>query len=345
MSGIPGVAIDIHTHVVPGSFPSYKGTRGAHQWPSMAPAQPCHCHVMINGAVYRTVPDSCWLPAQRLPEMDASGITRQILSPMPELLSYWLPLEDAQVLLRHVNEQIAGMIAQQPARFGGLGGVPLQDVDTAIGELEFIMRELGLAGVEIGTHVNGVSIGAPQFEPFFNAARDLGAGIFVHAIHPAGRDRLIGNGLEQVVACPGDVGLAIASMITGGMLDRVPGLRIAFSHGGGAFAIMLPRLEHGWKTSPALQNTLPRSPRSYARELYYDSLVYDADTLRHLVHTFGADRLCLGTDFPFQIRERNPLGVARECGFDEFTVQQLFEGNARRFLALPEAGTAGGMRD
>jgi aminocarboxymuconate-semialdehyde decarboxylase len=264
--------------------------------------------------------------------MDATGLRRQILSPMPELLSYWLPLEDAQVLLRHVNETIATMVRDAPARFGGLGAVPLQDVDAAIGELEYIMGTLGLAGVEIGTHVNNVPIGAPQFEPFFAAARALGASVFVHAIHPAGRDRLVGKGLEQLVAFPGDVGLAIASMITGGMLDRVKGLRIAFSHGGGAFAMMLPRLENGWKMAPALRDTLPRAPSSYARELWYDTLVYDASTLRHLVATFGADRLCLGSDYPFQIRERDPRGAAIAAGFDADTTWALLEGNARRFL-------------
>ena len=326
--------IDIHTHVVPGSFPGYRGTRGAHQWPSMAPAQPCHCHVMINGASYRTVPDTSWLAAKRLPDMDEAALARQILSPMPELLSYWLPPEDAHVLLRHVNETIATMVSDAPTRFGGLGGVPLQDLDAAIAELEFLMRDLGLHGAEIGTHVNGVSIGDPQFEPFFATARALGASIFVHAIHPAGRDRLVGAGLEQLVAFPGDVGLAITSMITGGTLERLPGLRMAFSHGGGAFAMMLPRLEHGWKTSPALKNILPRSPSSYAREFWYDTLVYDAAALRHVASVFGTDRLCLGSDYPFQIRERDPVGAARACGFDEQTTLALLEGNAKRFLGI-----------
>ena len=112
---------------------------------------------------------------------------------MPELLSYWLPAEDAQVLIRHLNDQMASLAARYPARFSALGAIPLQDIDMAVAELEYVVKTLGLPGVEIATHVNGTAIGAPQFEPFFAAAEALGAAIFVHALHPAGRERLIGN--------------------------------------------------------------------------------------------------------------------------------------------------------
>jgi len=131
--------------------------------------------------------------------------------------------------------------------------------------------------VEIATHVNGVSIGDPRFEPFFAAAERLGAAIFVHALHPAGRDRLVGPAAqEQVVAFPGDVALGIASLITGGTLERHSSLRIGFSHGGGAFAMLLPRMQHAWHAIPKVKESVPRSPEEYARRLYYDTLTYSA---------------------------------------------------------------------
>jgi aminocarboxymuconate-semialdehyde decarboxylase len=335
---MPHDGIDIHSHIVPKVFPPYAGKSQAVPWPSMVPAQAGHHHVMISGKIYRTVPDSCWSTSVRLEDMERMRIGRQVLSPMPELLSYWLPPEDATALLRHVNEEIAAMVREAPTRFSGLGGVPLQDVDMAIRELEYGVRELGLAGVEIATHINGVSIGAPQFQPFFSAAQDLGAAIFVHSVHPCGRDRLVGAGaVEQIVALPGDTALAIASLITGGTLDRAPNLRIAFGHGGGAFAMLLPRMEHAWNTMPTVKEAIPHAPRSYVKRLCFDSLVYDRQTLRHIIGVFGADRVCLGTDYPFQIYERDPSGSVERLELDQATTRMLRAGNAARFLDLPAA--------
>jgi aminocarboxymuconate-semialdehyde decarboxylase len=139
-------AIDVHTHIVPEDFPPYAGSARDVPWPSMAPAHACHRHVMISGKVYRTVSDGGWSVPRRIEDMNRMRVACQVLSPMPELLSYWLPLEDAKALLRYLNDQIAAMVAQAPSRFYGLGAVPLQDTDTAIRELEYVMRELKLAG-------------------------------------------------------------------------------------------------------------------------------------------------------------------------------------------------------
>src|SRR5438046_9523144 len=171
--------IDLHTHIVPENFPPYAGRNRDVPWPSMADAHACHRHVMISGKVYRTVADGSWSVARRIEDMAAMRITRQAISPMPELLSYWLPLADAKVMIRYLNDQIAAMIAQAPERFVGLGAVPLQDVDAAIRELEYC-KQLKFAGVEIASHVNGVSIGDARYEPFFGAAGQQGAAIFVH---------------------------------------------------------------------------------------------------------------------------------------------------------------------
>ena len=124
--------IDVHTHIVPANFPPYADSGREVPWPSMAEAHACHRHVMISGKVYRTVSDGCWSVPRRIEDMNRMRVARQALSPMPELLSYWLPLEDAKVLLRYINDQIAAMVGRAPGRFAGLGAVPLQDVDAAI---------------------------------------------------------------------------------------------------------------------------------------------------------------------------------------------------------------------
>jgi aminocarboxymuconate-semialdehyde decarboxylase len=327
-------AIDIHTHVVPENFPPYAGKGKDVPWPSMAEAHACHRHVMIKGSVYRTVSDGCWSVPRRIENMDDARVARQVLSPMPELLSYWLPLADAKAMIRYLNEQLAEMVGRAPQRFVGLGCVPLQDGDAAIAELEYVMKELRFAGVEIASHVNGTSIGDPRFEPFFAAAERMGAAIFVHALRPAGLDRIVGAFPEQAVCFPGDIALAAASMITGGIGARHPKLRIAFSHGGGALSILLPRLVHAWTMIAKAKESLTESPAVTARRFYYDDLVFDPEAIRFLVQSFGASQIVLGTDYPFAMGDADPLGTLEKAGFDSQTVAAITSLNAKKFLSL-----------
>jgi aminocarboxymuconate-semialdehyde decarboxylase len=328
------VAVDIHNHVVPEQFPKYAGKGRDVPWPSMAEAHACHKHVMISGKVYRTVADGCWSVPRRIEAMNETGIGRQALSPMPELLSYWLPLDDAKALIRFLNEEIARMISLAPDRFIGLGCVPLQDMDASLEELDFVINKLKFAGVEIASHVNGTSIGDPRFEPFFAACEKMGAAVFVHALRPAGQDRIVGPFIEQAVCFPGDIALACASMITGGIGARHPRLRIAFSHGGGTMPVLVHRLTHAWKMFPKAQEVLPESPYETARRFYYDDLLFDPRAVRYLVEIFGASQVVVGTDYPFAMGERDPLGELRKTGLDPATIAAITEANALRFLGL-----------
>ncbi len=326
--------IDIHTHVVPERFPAYAGKGRDVPWPAMAEAHACHKHVMISGKIYRTVADGSWSVPRRIEAMGGMRVARQALSPMPELLSYWLPLEDGRNLIRYLNEQIAEMVTRAPERFVGLGAVPLQDVESAILELQFIKNTLRFAGVEIASHVNGVSIGDARFEPFFAAAEQAGAAVFVHALRPAGQDRIVGAFAEQAVCFPGDIALAAASMITGGIAARHPRLRIAFSHGGGALSILLPRLVHAWKMVPKSRESLAESPEVYARRFFYDALVFDPKATRFVIDSFGSSQVCVGSDYPFNMGDSDPLGTLEKSGLDPEIIAAVASGNARRFLGL-----------
>jgi aminocarboxymuconate-semialdehyde decarboxylase len=326
--------IDIHCHIVPERFPAYAGKGRDVPWPSMSDAHACHKHIMISGKVYRTVSDGCWSVPRRLGDMDAMRVARQALSPMPELLSYWLPLEDAKALLRYINDQIGEMVAQAPARFVGLGAVPLQDLDAAVAELEHVMGSLKFAGIEIASHVNGMSIGDPHFVPFFAEVARRGAAVFVHALRPAGMERIVGPLPEQAVCFPGDIALAAASMITGGTATRLPDMRIAFSHGGGAMPILLPRLEHAWKMIAKARETLAESPTVAARRFYYDNLVFDPAAIGFLVQQYGASQVLLGTDYPFVMGDADPLGTLGNAGLDGATLERITSSNAMRFLGL-----------
>lgn len=325
--------IDVHTHVVPREFPRYIGNRSGVPWPSMRDAQPCHRHVVISGNVYRTVSHQAWDVGVRIADMDARNINRQVLSPMPELLSYWLDAGDAAVLSRYLNDTLAGMVASAPHRFSALGAAPLQDIDRAIAELEYAVRTLGLAGIEVGSNVEGVPIGDPRFWPFFEAAEACNAAIFIHPLRPAGMDRLVGPpSLEQVVAFPGEIGLAAASLITSGLLARFPRLRIALSHGGGSIQALVPRMQFAWETQQALRDAIGVAPAEAARGLYYDDLLYSPAAIRALVDLVGEHRVMIGTDYPFAIMDPDPAARVASLELSREIEEQLRWGNAEAWL-------------
>lgn len=328
--------VDVHTHVVPESFPSYFGKLINVPWPSMATTQnPCHRHVMMSGSIYRTVTHQCWDCAVRKVDMESTGVGLQVLSVMPELLSYWLSHEDGAVLSRYLNEVIAKMVSDTPGRFVGLATVPMQDIDSAIRELDFSINTLGLKGVEIGTNVNGMPIGHPDLFPFFEAAVSMDAAVFVHPLRPAGMDRLVGPAaLEQIVAFPGETGLAAASMITGGTFAKLPKLRIAYSHGGGSLSMLLPRLQHAWNTFPPIRQAVTIDPEVAARSMYYDNLVYDAATIHRLLDIFGNSQIMVGTDYPFSIMDADPVSRLQSLDIPESLQNKLRCDNALRWLGM-----------
>ena len=338
MTNTAELLIDVHTHVVPEHFPARLDSLASAAWPSTVPAQACHRHVMVSGKIYRTVSHQCWSCSVRLADMDRLRVDRQVLSPMPELLSPWFDAAAGQAMCRYLNDTIAGMVAEAPQRFTGLGAVPLQDVGLAIAELDHLLHVTGLTGVELPSHVNGAPLGDSRFRPFFEAAADWGAAIFVHPLRPCGMERLVGPAsLEQVLAFPGEIGLAGASLITSGLLAQLPTLRIALSHGGGSLAMLLPRLRHAWRCMPQLREALVADPLVDARRLWFDDLVYDVPTLHHLVALYGADRVMAGTDYPFAIMDPDPAASVEAAAFDATARAALRGGNALRWLGLGSA--------
>src|SRR5262249_32628633 len=223
------------------------------------------------------------------------------------MFSYWAQPDPADDLARYLNDHIAGVVAERPARFAGLGTLPMQSPERAIRELERCVRELGLSGVQIGSNVNGANLDTPELFPVLEAAASLGAAVFVHPWEMAGRDRMPRYWLPWLVGMPAETSLAICSMIFGGVLERLPNLRIGFAHGGGAFPATIGRIAHGFEARPdlcAVVNDV--SPRAYLKRIYLDSLVHDPLMLRHLVDLMGADRLALGSDYPFPLGEAKP---------------------------------------
>ncbi len=341
------MVIDVHSHFVPERFPPKNGRRSDDRWPEMDRFEPGRARVIIGGRNFRTVTEQCWDPRRRLEDMDRDGVDAQVISPMPELLSYWLELPDAVEMAGYVNECIAALVAAGRGRFHGFGMVPLQDPDAAGRELDGL-RGLGLTGIEVGSNVLGRSLGDPRFLPFFREVERQSLPVFVHALHPTMAGRIAGpDQAVNAVGFPTDTGLTIASLITGGTLEACPGLRLAFSHGGGSFPFILPRLENAWSGAwnegdplvpeappSALREALPRSPAEYARRLYYDTLLFDRRAIRYLLEMMGPGRLLVGTDYPFFPREQPVDKTLRSMDLPDAELTAIGSENCLRFLGL-----------
>ena len=325
--------IDVHCHIVPAEFPPAPPSCGAEHWPQMAQRAERQASVMIGGKEFRLVDSRCWDAARRIADMNAEEVGMQAISPMPELLSYWIDAAATLAMARHINRTIADMVHTAPERFVGLGMVPLQDPQLAAKELGALARDT-LVGVEIGSNINGKSPGDSFFDPFFAEAERLDLAVFVHALHPTMTDRLVGKQVAPFIAFPTDVGLAAASCITGRLLEKFPKLRIGFSHGGGTLASFLPRLESGWQKLPTLHQAFA-SPTEMARKAFYDNVVFDRRLLRHLIDCFGDTQIFVGSDYPFGAGQTNSARMFDGLGLSEGQLSALRGGNAARFLNLP----------
>jgi aminocarboxymuconate-semialdehyde decarboxylase len=344
--------IDLHTHILPREWPDLDARYGYPGFVRMEHYQPCCARMMIGDRVFREVSDNVWDPARRIEDCDRTGVTMQVLSTVPVMFSYWAKPADALDLSRRLNDHIAEVVRAYPSRFAGLGTIPLQDPDLAAKELERCLRELGLRGAEIGSHVDAnehfgrldtLNLDNASLQPVWSAAAELDAAIFVHPWDMVGKGRMPKYWLPWLVGMPAETSLAICSMIFGGVFERFPKMRVAFAHGGGAFPSTVGRIEHGFHVRPDLcATTNNTNPRHYLAHdgkpahFFVDSLVHDADALRFLIKLFGAQRIALGSDYPFPLGEDVPgklLESMSDLGTEEKT--QLLSGTAREYLRLP----------
>lgn len=332
--------IDIHTHIIPEHLPDWAARFGygsfirlEHQLGSC----PSCAHMMQGDTLFRRINANCWDDHERISDCDRDGVRMQVLSTIPVMFHYWARPQDALDTSRYLNDHIAQTVGRHPHRFVGLGTVPLQDPQLAIQEMERCVKELGLAGIEIGSHVNEWNLSEPELLPFFEEAERIGAALFVHPWEMMGHDKMRRYWLPWLVGMPAETSLAICSMLFAGVFEKFPRLRVAFAHGGGSFPATFGRIERGFEVRPdlvAIDN--PTSPRHYLGRFWLDSLVHDPEMLDYIARLIGHNKICVGSDYPFPLGESIPGGIVGEMHWTDAEKHQVRWKSALEWLNLPD---------
>ncbi|HXR91907.1 MAG TPA: amidohydrolase family protein [Steroidobacteraceae bacterium] len=331
--------IDIHAHL---SIPAADALLEPHlSGPPMGFSSPQTD--AVNRELFARI--GCKLVAvdERIADMDAAGIDVQAISPMPGQAIYTVPPEVGVEAARVTNEGIASAVARHPERLVGMGVVPLQAPELAVLEMRRCVRELGLRGIEISSHVGGRELAEERFRPFFAAAQEMGVLLFLHPLGFTHGERLRRHYLNNLLGNPIDSTIAIAHLIFEGVLERLPGLKLCVAHGGGYAAAYWGRLDHAWRARADCRAHISNPPSHYLRKLHFDTLVFDAAQLQFLLQTYGPDHLCLGTDYPFDMAEPDPLGFHSVLSDADRT--KILGGTAARLLHVGPLREAPAMGD
>ena len=330
--------IDIHTHILPREIPRWKDKFGYGGFITLEHHKPCYARMLKDdGHHFREIESNCWSTEKRIEECDAQNVNVQVLSTVPVMFNYWAKAQDCADTSKFLNDGITEIVAKYPRRFIGLGTIPLQDTKLAIKELERC-QQIGLVGVQIGSNVNQLNLGEPQFFDFFAACENLGMAVFVHPWEMMGEKEMQKYWLPWLVGMPAETSRAICSLIFSGVLEKCKNLRICFAHGGGSFPYTLGRIEHGFEARPdlvAIDNA--KNPREYLSKFWLDSLVHEPLMLDYLVKLVGAERVALGTDYPFPLGESEPGKMIEAMPFDEKTKARLLHGAALEWLNLDKS--------
>lgn len=271
----------------------------------------------------------------RLADMDRQGVDVQAIAPPPGQFYYWAAPDLGAELARLVNDHLADFAAQRPDRFRAFGSVPMQSPEHAVKELERCATVHGMRGIELCTHVMGEDLSSPRFGEFFAAAEAHGVVLFLHPQGFTQGERLTEHYFSNILGNPIECTLAIAHLVLGGVLDRHPALKFYVAHGGGYLPFHAGRMEHAWHARPDVRASSRHPPSFYLRRsFWWDTVVFDPRSVRHLIDLYGADRVLLGTDFPFDMGEEDPLGLfARVPGVTPEEAEKVLGGNAETLLA------------
>ncbi|MGB1076063.1 MAG: amidohydrolase family protein [Flavobacteriales bacterium] len=330
--------IDTHTHILPRKMPRWTEKFGYGQFIHLEPSnRPGYARMMQGDKFFREIASNCWDARERIEEYATHGTQVQVVCTIPVMFSYDANPADALVLGQFLNDHLTDLAKEHPKHYVALATVPMQDPDLAIRELERVHSH-GHRGVQIGSNINGLNLSEPRFFEFFGACERLGMAVMVHPWEMMGRQEMEKYWLPWLVGMPAETSRAACSMIFGGVLERLPGLRVMFSHAGGSFLPTLGRVEHGFNCRPdlvAIDNSV--NPREYLGKFWIDSITHDPDLLAYVMKIQGSDKICLGSDYPFPLGDLDIGAYIAEMDLPESTVEDIYHNAALDWLGLPKS--------
>jgi len=272
---------------------------------------------------------------ERIADMDRMGVDVQAISISPYQYYYWAESDIGRDVSKMINDDLAGAVASKPDRLVGLGTVPLQNTEMAIAELERCINELGFKGVEINSQIAGEDLSAPRLAPFWAKVEELDVLVFIHTAGFSHPDRLTDHYFINLIGHPIEATLAISRLIFDGVMERHPGLKVVVAHGGGYLPAYSGRMDHAYRARKDVREGLPDLPSDYLKRFYFDTMVFEPDQLEYLIKKYGADHILLGTDYPYDMGEDDPVGlVNRVEGLTEHDCSAICGGNAAKLLNI-----------
>jgi aminocarboxymuconate-semialdehyde decarboxylase len=325
--------IDIHSHFLPRECFNTPENKSRKFRPSIIRDPSGKEFMYLDGIQINPDIEQLFDPERRIQDMKKAGYDMQALSPLP-IFYYSADVETALSLCREENEAIAGMVKDHPDSFIGLASVPMQNTTMAVKELEYAVKKLGLSGVEINTNVDGKNLDEPEFLPFFAAAQEMDVPVFLHPHFIAGAERMKKYYMTNLVGNPLDTSIAIASIIYGGVLEKLPKLKLIFSHAGGNIPYIRGRIDHGYKVIPECHNAIPRPPSEYLKLMYFDSIAHYGAALNFMIGNQGIDRIVMGTDYPFSMGDLDPVNSINKIHLSKQDSEKIMWSNAAALFKL-----------
>ncbi|MEO6165840.1 MAG: amidohydrolase family protein [Candidatus Binatia bacterium] len=326
--------IDIHAHFVPADSLKIASEIGKRHGMKLDKNERGREIVTRAGKPYLTQPKAEFSDLDlRLSIMDSQGVDMQAISPASTYFFYWMAAEESLAYAQWLNGRLAEAVAKHPTRLLALGSVPMQDSAKAVIELERAVTKLGLRGVEIASNINGRYFDDPAFNGFWEAAQALDALIFVHPNQVVGAERMKEFNLANLIGNPTDTSLTIAKLIFSGVLERYPRLKILLAHAGGFLPYTWGRLDRGYRIQDSA-TALPKAPGEYLKLLNFDTITHSAMALEYLVANFGADHVVLGSDYPYDMGDPEPVASLRAARIDGTSLEQIASANACKLLRI-----------
>lgn len=326
--------IDMHTHILPKMMPNWTEKFGYGKFIHLESNADGSANMMQGGNFFRRIVENCWDESLRIKEYEQFNTQVQVVCTIPVMFSYWANPKDCAELSRFLNDHIAELVQQYPKHYIGLGTIPMQDPDEAIKELERI-KAIGLVGIQIGSNINDKNLSEDEFFPIFEACSRLGLAVMIHPWQMMGFDSMKKYWLPWLVGMPAETSRAACSMIFGGVLERLPKLRVCFSHAGGSFLPTLGRIEHGFNCRPdlvAIDNQV--NPREYVGKFWVDSITHDIDALKYILNMQGSKRVCLGSDYPFPLGDLEIGKFIEESDLSKTQIEDIFCNSTLEWLEL-----------